>query len=81
MPTSSAGHVKHSQAMPALLSDDRTVSLLELEICLSNERVIWLGGRGGSVSPSLRQPEHGKLRFGKSLGPLVENRHRQKTIH
>lgn len=44
MPTSSAGHVKHSQAMPALLSDDRTESLLELEICLSNESVIWLGG-------------------------------------
>lgn len=30
--------------MPALLSDDRTESLLELEICLSNESVIWLGG-------------------------------------
>ena len=65
-------------AMPALLSDDRTLSLPELEISLSNYSVIWLGG---SVSPSLQQPEHSKLRRSKSLGPLVEDRRRQKMIH
>lgn len=78
MPTSSAGHVKHSQATPPLLSDDRTVSLLEQEICLSDDSAIWLGG---SVSPSLRQPERSQLRLGKALGPLPGNQHRQKMIH
>jgi len=43
MPTPSAGHVKHSQATPALLSDDRTPGVPALGTCPSKDSVVWLG--------------------------------------